>query len=63
MPSLGVIVGPASAGEFERCAHVLQDLEIIIEAAFGDANFVRAVGGRTGALVIDKVVQPDQAMQ
>jgi len=50
------------AGEPDGRAHLLQHLEIIIKAAFGNADLVGAVGGCACALEMDEMVEPDKAM-
>ena len=58
-----VVVGAAVAGEFNGGAHFLKDLKVVVEAAFGNADFVGAVGGFAGGFEMDKIVEADQAMQ
>ena len=47
-PYFIVVIRTAIAGEFNRSAHLFEDLEIVIEAAFRDADFGGAIGGCAG---------------
>lgn len=63
MPPLRVIICSAAPGEPDGCSHFLQQPEVIEKAAFRNSDLMRAIGRRTGTLVIDKVIKPDEAMQ
>jgi len=62
-PFFFVEVGSAVAGELDRGSHFLEDLKIIIEAAFGDADLVGAVGRSAGGFEGNQVVKTDEAME
>jgi hypothetical protein len=58
-----VVVGTPVTGELDGGAHFLEDLEIVIQAAFGDADAVGAVGRFAGCFEMDEIVEPDEAVQ
>jgi hypothetical protein len=58
-----VVVGTPVTGELDGSAHFLEDLEIVIQAAFGDADPVGAVGRFAGCFEMDEIVEPDKAVQ
>ena len=62
-PLFTIIISAAVTGEFDRGAHFLEELQIIVEAPFGDANFLGAIGWGSGALEVDEIVEPDKAVQ
>ena len=59
---LVVIIGAAVAGEFDGCSHFLEDLQVIVQAAFGDADLLGAVGGGAGTFEMDQIVEADESM-
>ena len=61
-PIFIIIVGAPIAGESDGRPHFFQHLEIVVEAAFGNADFVGAVGGCAGTFEMDEIVEPDKAM-
>ena len=58
-----VIVRSPVPGEFDRCAHVFKDLEVVVQATLRDANLCCTIGGLTGGFQMDEIVEPDKAMQ
>lgn len=58
-----IVIGAAITGEFNGGAHFLENLEIIVEAAFGDADLVGTVSGFAGGFKMDEIVEADQSMQ
>ena len=60
---LVIIIGSPVTGEFDRGAHLFENLEIIVEAAFGDADLVGAIGGFAGGFEMDEIVETDEPMQ
>lgn len=55
-----IIIGAAVTGEFNGRAHFLEDLQVIVQAAFGNADLFGAPGGGAGAFQMDKVVEADE---
>lgn len=58
-----IIVGATVAGEFDGGAHLFEDPEVVVEATFGDADLVGAVGGGAGGFQGDKIVEADEPVQ
>ena len=57
-----VVVGAPVTGELDGGAHFLEDLQIIVQAAFGDADPVGAIGWFAGCFEVDQIVEPDEAI-
>jgi hypothetical protein len=58
-----IVVCPPITGELDGGAHFLEDLEIVVEAAFGDADLMGTVRRGASGFKMDEIVEADQAMQ
>ena len=58
-----VVVGAPVTGELDGSAHFLEDLEVVIQAAFRDADAIGAIGWFAGCFEMDKIIEPDEAIQ
>lgn len=58
-----VIIGTAITGEFDRRAHFLEDLEIVVETAFGDTDLVGTVRGGARGFQMNEIIEANKPMQ
>lgn len=57
-----IVVGAAIPGEFYGGAHFFENPEVVVEAAFGDAELVGTVGGFAGGFQMDEIVEADESI-
>lgn len=57
-----VIVSAAIAGKLDGRPHFFEDPQVIVQAAFGYADLLGAVGGSAGTFQMDKIVEADKPM-
>lgn len=58
-----IIIGAAVAREFDGRAHFLKDLQVIVQAAFGDADLLGTVRRSAGTFEVDEIIKADESMQ
>ena len=63
MTAFRIIIRPPPSREANGRPHFFQDLQVIVQAAFRNADLVGAIGRRAGALVIDEMVQADKPVK